>query len=278
MTDPHSRLLLAVDIGNNQVKIGLMPTAETSALPQPSRVLKISTKDESFGQLAEWLPLDSLDWYVAAVNRKAECRLFEWVRRHRPDDGYVQLGNADLPIEIHVDAPERVGADRLLAAVAVNRLRTQGQAAIVVDAGSAITVDMVSADGKFEGGAILPGLEMVARAMAEQTDLLPFVDYSISDGPPPVVGKSTSAAIGSGLFWGGIGAVREVISRMSSDVGGDLQLFLAGGDVEKLSPFLPSSARIVPELVLAGIAMAYWQLTGGADVDSEGTPPPQPEE
>lgn len=260
VTDLDSERLVAVDIGNHQLKFGLLPTRGTSTLPQPSSVLRISTQDESFDQLAEWLLPERLDWCVAAVNRKAQCRLSEWVCRHRPDDGYVVLGNEDLPIKIRVDAPERVGADRLLAAVAVNRLRAADQPAIVVDAGSAITVDMVSADGAFEGGAILPGLEMVARAMADQTDLLPFVAYSISDGPPPVVGKSTSAAIGSGLFWGAIGAVREVVDRMSSHHEGDLQLFLAGGDAERLSPFLPDSARIVPELVLAGIAVTYWQL------------------
>jgi type III pantothenate kinase len=90
------------------------------------------------------------------------------------------------------------------------------------------------------------------------------VPYSISDGPPPVVGKSTFAAIGSGLFWGAIGAVREVVNRMSGDVEGDLQLFLAGGDAEKLSPFLPGTAQIVSELVLAGIAVTYWQLSRAA--------------
>jgi type III pantothenate kinase len=270
VTEPDSERLLAVDIGNHQLKFGLLPTKETIALPQPSSILKVSTQDDSFDQLTEWLPSDRLDWYVAAVNRKAQCGLSEWVRRHRPADRYVLLGNDDLPIKIRVDAPERVGADRLLAAVAVNRLRAAGKAAIVVDAGSAITVDMVSAGGEFEGGAILPGLEMVARAMSEQTDLLPLVPYSISDGPPPVVGKSTSAAIGSGLFWGAIGAVREVVNRMSSDVEGDLQLFLAGGDAEKLSPFLPGTAQIVPELVLAGIAVTYWQLSCTPEADSSG--------
>ena len=260
MTDSRPERLLAVDIGNHQLKFGLLPGRPMNALPQPSSVVKISTEGESLDQLATWLPPDKLDWCVAAVNRKAQCRLSEWVCRHRPRDRYVLLGNDDLPIDIRVDAPERVGTDRLLAAVAVNRLRAARQPAIVVDAGSAITVDLVSANGDFEGGAILPGLEMVARAMANQTDLLPFVSYSISDGPPPVIGKSTSAAIGSGLFWGGIGAVREVVTRMSSDVKGDLQLFLAGGDAEKLSPFLPSSAQIVPELVLAGIAVTYWQI------------------
>ena len=260
VTESDPRRLLAVDIGNHQHKFGLLPTEEATALPQPSSVLKVPTQGELFDDLAEWLPADRLDWCVATVHRQAELRLSEWVRKHRPNDRYVLLGNDDLPIDIRVDHPEQVGADRLLAAVAVNQLRAADCAAIVVDAGSAITVDLLSADGAFEGGVILPGLDMVAKAMAEQTDLLPFVQYSIADAPPPIVGKSTTGAISSGLFWGSIGAVRETVSRMSSELEADSQLFLAGGDAGKLSPFLPSSAQIVPELVLAGIAMTYSQL------------------
>jgi len=260
VTEPDSTRLLAVDIGNHQHKFGLLSAEEAVALPQPSSVLKVPTQGELFDELAEWLPTDRLDWCVATVHRQAELRLSEWVRIHRPNDQYVLLGNGDLPIDIRVDHPEQVGADRLLAAVAVNQLRAVDCAAIVVDAGSAITVDLLSADGAFEGGVILPGLDMVAKAMARQTDLLPFVRYSIADKPPPIVGKSTTGAISSGLFWGSIGAVREAVSRMSSELEADSELFLAGGDAGKLSPFLPRSAQIVPELVLAGIAVTFAQL------------------
>jgi len=260
VTEPDSTRLLAVDIGNHQHKFGLLPAEEAIALPQPSSVLKVPTQGELFDELPRWLPTGHLVWCVATVHRQAEVRLSEWVREHRPNDRYILLSNDDLPIDIRVDHPEQVGADRLLAAVAVNQLRAADCAAIVVDAGSAITVDLLSAGGAFEGGVILPGLDMVAKAMAEQTDLLPFVRYSIADKPPPIVGRSTAGAISSGLFWGSIGAVREAVSRMSSELEADSELFLAGGDAGKLSPFLPNSAQIVPELVLAGIAVTFAQL------------------
>jgi type III pantothenate kinase len=260
MNDLTSDLLLAVDIGNNQIKLGLMPSECAGGLPVPSRVLKIATRDMSFDRLTDWLPPDKLCWCVGAVHRETEHRLADWVRVHQPNDLYVLLANHRLPIEICVDRPDQVGADRLLAAVAVNRLRATDRPAIVIDAGSAITVDLVSADGAFQGGAILPGLEMVATAMAEQTDLLPLVRYSMSDEPPPVLGRSTGAAIQSGLFWGTIGAVREIVGRLSSALESQPQLFLAGGDAAKLAPFLEETVQIVPELVLAGIALTYQNL------------------
>jgi type III pantothenate kinase len=257
MNDSTSDRLLAVDIGNNQIKLGLIPTQAAGGLPEPTQVWRIATRSASFDGLIEWLPPNNLRWCVAAVHREAERRLAGWVREHRPDDPYVVLANDRLPIEIHVDHPEQVGADRLLAAVAANRLRKTDRPAIVIDAGSAITVDLVSIDGAFQGGVILPGLEMVATAMAEQTDLLPLVRYSMSDHPPAVVGKSTAAAIQSGLFWGTVGAVREVAGRLSRELQVPPQFFLAGGDAAKLAPFLEATVQIVPELVLAGIALAY---------------------
>jgi type III pantothenate kinase len=123
-----------------------------------------------------------------------------------------------------------------------------------VDAGTAITVDLVSADGAFEGGVILPGFRLTAKALAEGTDLLPHVDHDPAAAPPPVVGKSTAAAIRSGLFWGQVGAVRELTHRIAGELACSPQLFVAGGDAERLAGFLPQ-ARVVPELVLAGIAL-----------------------
>jgi type III pantothenate kinase len=98
--------------------------------------------------------------------------------------------------------------------------------------------------------------------LAEGTDLLPQVDYDPAADPPPVVGKTTVAAIRSGLFWGQVGAVRELVRRMSDELGAVPQVFVAGGDAERLAAFLPQ-AQVVPELVLAGIALGAGYLIRG---------------
>jgi type III pantothenate kinase len=247
--------LLAVDIGNHQIKLGLFLGDGGQLFPRPAELWKIPTGEAVFGSLAALLPPAPLAWCAATVHRQAEQQLAAWVRQQRPRDSYRLLQSQDLPLAIHVDQPNRVGSDRLLAAVAVNRLRPPERPAIVIDAGTAITVDLVSAEGAFEGGVILPGFRLLARALAQGTDLLPEVEYAPAAEPPPVVGKSTAAAIRSGLFWGQVGAVCQLVQRMSDSLDTAPQIYVAGGDAERLAAFLPQ-AQIVPELVLAGIWIA----------------------
>src|SRR6185436_9148397 len=96
-----------------------------------------------------------------------------------------------------------------------------------------ITVDLVGSDGAFEGGVILPGFHMSAEAL-DSADLLPLVAFSPADPPPAVVGKDTQSAIRSGLFWGAVGAVREIIERMKLDLPQEADVFVTGGDLRQL--------------------------------------------
>jgi type III pantothenate kinase len=148
-----------------------------------------------------------------------------------------------------------VGVDRLVDAVAVNHLRDAKRSAVIVDVGSAITVDLVSADGFFLGGAILPGLQMSARAMHEFTDLLPLIDMSELTSPPPALGTDTLSAMESGLFWGAVGAIRQLTERLAG-VAGSPQVFLTGGAAEAVVELLGPDAHYVSNLTLAGIALS----------------------
>jgi type III pantothenate kinase len=150
-----------------------------------------------------------------------------------------------------------VGIDRLLGAAAAYHVRSFKSAVIVVDIGSAVTIDLVSVDGEFLGGAILPGVGMSARAMHQFTDLLPELDTSAwADSPPEVIGTSTEPAILSGLFWGTVGAVNELVDRMQHGLHCSAELFLTGGGSQTVSRFLDSEPRVVPDLVLEGIELA----------------------
>ena len=131
----------------------------------------------------------------------------------------------------------------------------------MVDSGSAITVDYVSPDGAFMGGAILPGMGLAARALHEFTDLLPLVPLGELPEPPPALGTSTVTAIRSGLYWGAVGAVRELAEQLSIGVTPPPELFLTGGAGPHLARGIANPVRIVPHLVLSGIALA--RRTGG---------------
>jgi type III pantothenate kinase len=180
--------------------------------------------------------------------------LKRWIAESRPADTVQELIHSDFPIAIRTLAPERVGLDRLAAALAANRLRQPAALAIVIDAGSAITVDLVSADGAFEGGVILPGFRMAAEALYG-ADLLPLALLEPNEQPPPALGRDTHSAIRSGLFWGAVGAVRELVSRISAELATPPEVFVTGGDLRQLAHYVPA-AQFVPNLVLSGIALA----------------------
>lgn len=247
--------LVAVDIGNSGTKLGWsFSRAGSGQLPTAASTTGFTTGKPPTAELAAILPAGPLAWRVASVHREGSQLLAEWVRANRPADEFKLLTYRDLPLAVRTLAPERVGLDRLAAAVAANAIRGQDRPAIVVDAGSAITVDLVGADGAFEGGAILPGFRMAAEALYG-ADLLPLAPLAPSDELPAPLGKDTPSAIRSGLFWGAVGSVRELIDRLSRGLGTAPEVFVTGGDLRQLASFL-EDARFIPNMVLSGIALS----------------------
>jgi type III pantothenate kinase len=157
-----------------------------------------------------------------------------------------------------------VGSDRLLGAVAANRLRQANRSAGVVDMGTATTVNFIAADGAFEGGAILPGPLTALRSLHQATASLPSLGPETIEEPPPAIGKSTLEAMASGAFWGAVGAVQELVARMTADRSDDAEFFLTGGASHAFADVLRFAGRRprhVPHLNLAGIKLVAGQLT-----------------
>lgn len=244
--------LIAVDIGNSALKLALF-TRPSQEFPEPDWLRVLEPGETIPPETAAYLPAQA-QWAVASVQRESERGLATWVRSQRPEDSYRLLAHQDLPLTVRLDQPERVGIDRLAAAVAVNSLRQPDRPAVVICAGSAVTVNLIADDGAFEGGAILPGFRMSAVALSN-ADLLPEVLLQSAHDPPPVLGKNTEGAIRSGLFWGAVGAVRELIERYGEGHR-RLQVFVTGGDLQRLAPLVSAEAQFVPNLVLAGIAVS----------------------
>ncbi len=247
--------LIAVDIGNSATKAGWFEELG-AGLPVPAQVLAFPTGQSPPDEWENELPPAPRAWHISSVNRDGTRRILEWIARRRPQDESRLLTHADLPIAVDVEFPERVGLDRLAAAVAANVLREPGRAAIVVGAGSAITVNLIRADGAFAGGAIVPGFKMQADALYGGADLLPLALLAPEDELPPLVGTNTEAAIRSGLFWGAVGAVREIAGRIAAQLDPQPQIFVTGGDLRQLAEHLGDEAHFIPNLVLSGIAVA----------------------
>lgn len=261
---PHAPLsIVAVDVGNSGAKLGLFDdAAEANGLPAPARTLSIDPLAGDLDEIERWLAersVGELRWYLASVNRPASSRLVDWLRPRTPREPPWLVVSSDLDLPIRIPRPDMAGIDRLVDALAANRLRTPGRAAVVADLGSAPTVDLIDADGAFRGGAILAGAGLIARALHAYTDMLPRLDVREVAAAAPL-GDNTIDAMRSGLFWGVVGGVRELLAQLPralpAEQQSELDVFVTGGGSEDVARALGPRARHVPHLTLAGIALA----------------------
>lgn len=268
------RNLIAVDVGNSRVKLGWFPGVDRDCavkagggvlpiagpgLPEPDTTLAGTAEELADGRLADWLA-EALDGAPARVAMASVSRpVAEVVADLLKDYPIDWLASEAAPIELRVEAPDKIGIDRVLAAVAANRLRQAGKPAIVVDVGTAIKVDLISADGALEGGAILPGPGLAARALSEKTHALPDICFGDLDASPDAVGRSTEPAIRAGVFWGSVGAIRELIARQRDRLTVAPQVFLTGGAAPSIARLIGGpdlTVRYLPNLTLSGVALA----------------------
>ncbi|MFP6658264.1 MAG: type III pantothenate kinase [Pirellulales bacterium] len=250
--------IIAAEIGNSRIKLGQFDTApDAASLPRPSRTLALDVEHWDPVEIALWLaPAEpgKLHWCLSSVHRAAADRLAAWLAGERADT--TLLAHDDLPLFVGLPAPDKAGIDRLIGAVAANHLRGDEQPAIVVDLGTAITVDVVSAEGIFCGGAILPGISMAARALGQFTDQLPSLDDVDLQQPPPAFGTSTDDAITSGIYWGTVGAVRTLVKQLKEQMTSKPLIVLTGGGSDTVADSLGGDVRHEPHLLLAGIALS----------------------
>jgi type III pantothenate kinase len=233
--------LIVADIGNSRVKWG------RSAARAIDDVASLPPDDPAAwqNQSIRWA-LGDESWVVASVQPQTRERFLGWLLdRGRP----VRIieTHLDIPIALAVDYPEQVGLDRLLNAVAANSRRAPNQSAIIVDAGSAVTVDLVDRNGVFRGGAILPGLRLMAKSLHDYTAKLPLVEIN-ERRPPP--GTSTITAIETGVFHAVAGGIDRLVAEMPHE---DAVVYFAGGDAALLAPHLRTASRVWPEMTLEGL-------------------------
>jgi len=257
-------MFAAVDIGNHRLKCGIFRLdRDAASIPKPEQTFASEDAPEIVAFVARAADAKTaatckhgatpITWWIASVNRPAAGRLLDCVKHAHPEHRLVLVSAADVPLSVQLPHPDRVGIDRLVNALAAERMRRPGHPAVVVDLGTAITVDAVSADGAFLGGAILLGLASTARALHRFTDMLPLLDVETL-AASEAIGKDTEAAMRAGIFWGTLGAIRELLHRQAELLGQQIEVFLTGGNAEAFAEHLPH-ARHVPDLTLSGIAL-----------------------
>lgn len=264
--------LVAVDVGNSRIKFGLFEHPATH--PPPAGTLPVCRQAVAVPIDAP-LPWDVLRGWIdggtpprtagtiAGSNPTGVARVLdEWPAEWAPL--VTVSAPAGLGIPMSVLQPHRVGIDRALNALAANVVRPADAASVIVDTGTATTVDRVSADGVFEGGAILPGFELCAKALHRYTALLPLIEIEeLAAETHAPLGRNTREALRSGLFWGQLGAVRELLARLAPDGSPAPLVLLTGGGAGLLAPHLPA-ARWEPHLALQGLVLAAARPASGS--------------
>jgi type III pantothenate kinase len=243
-------MILAVDIGNTNTNIGSFLGKKLISHFCVDNKNLINQK-ASF-PIKSPLLKESKNIIIASVNPDIESVFYKSLeKKHKKK--ILKIGKEIKPgIPILVENPQTVGIDRLLNALAAYR-RTK-TSTIVIDFGTAITIDIVSKAGEFLGGLILPGIRTSAYALNKQTALLPEVDIK---KPAKIIGKNVEDAIKAGIYFGTVGSVIHIIKEVRR-MCGDLQCTIAtGGDARTFKKDIPEIDKFIPCLTLEGIRLAF---------------------
>jgi type III pantothenate kinase len=258
-------LTLAIDVGNSRIKFGLFDCVHGEGAA-PGLPAAVAVAAVPAAEHVDWRKIAAMiDEHAARVSSAviagANPAGVEMIRSTWPSSGWglprVVSRAVDLPLHTSVGFPDKVGIDRLLNAVAANSLRPADQRAIIISAGTATTVDLISEEGTFAGGAILPGLEIGAKALHEYTALLPMIDVPdlLKQEQIEVLGRDTRTAISSGLWFGQLGAIREIVRRLAASATKPWLVLVTGGNGCRLAADLGGEFRFESELALRGLAL-----------------------
>ncbi|MGC8633848.1 MAG: type III pantothenate kinase [Candidatus Limnocylindrales bacterium] len=257
-------MLLAIDVGNTNITLGLVRDGQVTGTRRAATPIR-STVDEAELLLASLLELDSvriadLDGVVLACVVPQVGRALAGAVARR-GLRWLEATAGIMPMPIRVSQPREVGADRLVNALAAGRL--YGTPAMVLDFGTATTVDAVAADGAFVGGAIAPGLELGLEALAARTAQLPRVEPL---RPARAIGRDTVDAIRSGAVYGAVGLARELLGRIREELLAEMRggapavprAAQGGGGTPSDSPDNASGAPMVRVILTGGVSQLPW--------------------
>jgi len=251
--------LLAVDIGNTSATLGLFESGGklVSRFDIPTRTLthRVLTREAIDGPLAGINAPKTIA--IASVVPWASDELISVLRDMFTDAAIIVVGSTNIPILMDYPNPEELGTDRLLGALAAYKLwgEPQQRPCIVVDLGTATTYDCITSDGTFLGGAISPGLELGAEALALRAAQLPAIELAF---PASVIGRTTVESMQSGILFGGISQIEGFVERLRQFAFPDsMPIVVATGGLSRLIVGRTDTvSHIQPDLVLEGIRIA----------------------
>ena len=238
------RKLLAFDVGNSRMKVALY---DGDCLIVRESFAKREWGDCERIMGSRFAPHGTPDGcLIASVVQGVDESIQDAVKAVWDIAPRVVDTTLDLGIGFAVPRPDRVGIDRLLEASEAFHI-VQG-AVVVAAFGSAITVDLVTAEGVFCGGIIAPGLRLGLKALHDETSLLPKVDLQ---PPDSAIGANTIACMQAGVVYGAAGAVERLFSEFASDR--NATLVLTGGDAELMAAYVKTPHQLEADLVIRAL-------------------------
>ena len=165
--------------------------------------------------------------------------------------------DVDLGIAINIDRPEQAGADRLVNAVAV--AAWHNLPSIVIDFGTATTLDLIGPKGSYEGGIIAPGVNLSIEALCMAAARLPRIAVKPWQTDMPVLGTDTISAMQSGIFWGYVGMVEGLLARLRHSYGADLPAIATGGLAPLFADHINGPLVVDADLTLKGLVRIHAQ-------------------
>lgn len=251
-------MLLALDVGNSQIHGGVFD-GNTLRLQFRKTTQPIGSSDEFGVFLRAVLRENGVD--PAAVKRVAICSVVPPVAyplraacvKYFDCEPFVLQAGVKTGLKIKYRNPAEVGADRVACAIAAAQLQP-GQDVLVVDCGTATTIEVVTASADYLGGAILPGIGISAEMLSSRTAKLPRVEIV---RPENALGRTSAESINSGLYHGHVGAIRNVLSALVTECfAGQRPRVIGTGGFARLFADEGLFDEIVPELVLFGLKRA----------------------
>jgi type III pantothenate kinase len=244
-------MILAVDIGNSGIKCAVVDATRVLGREtlETGRHQKGSHLSDMIRRVSSAV-LSVDDALVSSVVPSVTITALLAIERQIGIRPRLVDPKSRLPFQLAVAAPAGVGSDRLCAAAGAVGAKRRN--AIVIDAGSAITVDLVR-NGEFRGGAIALGPVLSLRALGQYASQLPQIDFTRVVTPFPKRFDDTETAMTLGAGLGGVGFIREAVRFLEASVGASPPKYLTGGAVASLLPRLPPSWRHEPDLTLKGL-------------------------
>lgn len=251
-------MLLAIDVGNTNTTFAVF---DGKTLMADWRIGTVSrrTADEYAALLLmlcgeKGLAFSAIDGAaISSVVPSAIDALVKLAQKHlNIQSPLVLSSDLDLGINIHYSPITDVGPDRIANAVAARA--KYGGKVIVVDFGTATTLDAVSEDGCYLGGAIAPGIQVSLEALLSRAARLTGVQIT---APKKAIGDSTLASLQSGIVYGTAGQVDALVERFQEEMGGGAKVIATGGLAELISPYSSTIESTDPLLTLEGLRIVY---------------------